>query len=111
MVWRTKDCDNGATCSKQWQQVNEAPWVTPEKVRLAVLIAQSHQIAFQLPLLACQPKSNTYRLIGQELFIAGIPVIAHNTNADPLLTYANSAALQLWGRRWSEMIGMPSRLP
>jgi hypothetical protein len=37
-------------------------------------------------------------------------VLAHDGGADPRLIYANAAALQLWGRCWREMIGLPSRL-
>ncbi len=36
--------------------------------------------------------------------------MAHDNSSDPCLNYANSAALQLWNRRWDDMIGMPSRL-
>ena len=35
---------------------------------------------------------------------------AHGIGTDPLLVYSNAAALQLWGRRWADMVGMPSRL-
>ena len=37
-------------------------------------------------------------------------VLAHDGAADPLLSYANRAALTLWRRRWSEMVDLPSRL-
>lgn len=37
-------------------------------------------------------------------------MLAHNTRQDPTLIYANAAALKLWCRRWSQMVGMPSRL-
>ena len=37
-------------------------------------------------------------------------MLAHGNSADPVLVYANAAALQLWGRPWADMVGMPSRL-
>ena len=37
-------------------------------------------------------------------------MIAHDGSNDPLITYANSSALELWVRKWDQMIGMPSRL-
>ena len=37
-------------------------------------------------------------------------MLAHGIGTDPLLVYANAAALQLWGRRWADMVGMASRL-
>ena len=38
------------------------------------------------------------------------PVIAHDNEVNPCINYANAAALQLWSRCWTEMIGMPSEL-
>jgi PAS domain S-box-containing protein len=37
-------------------------------------------------------------------------VLAHNTESDPKFTYANNAALAMFGYRRDELIGMPSRL-
>ena len=37
-------------------------------------------------------------------------MLAHGTEQDPKLSYANAAALQLWETRWNELVGMPSRL-
>ena len=58
---------------------------------------------------AARPGQST-RLSCQELFSSGFPVLAHGIGTDPLLVYANAAALQLWGRPWADMVGMPSRL-
>jgi hypothetical protein len=46
----------------------------------------------------------------QELFVAATVVLAHDGGADPRLIYANRAALLLWRRPWSGMVGLPSRL-
>ena len=37
-------------------------------------------------------------------------MLAHGTEQDPSLSYANAAALQLWDSHWDGLIGMPSRL-
>ena len=37
-------------------------------------------------------------------------MLAHGTEQDPALSYANAAALQLWDSDWNVLIGMPSRL-
>ena len=88
----------------------EAPWLTGEKRGLVRLLLSSHQRAFNRPLMACDRSRQSKRLACQELFACGFPVLAHGTGSDPLITYANSAALHLWGLRWEQLVGMPSRL-
>lgn len=43
------------------------------------------------------------------LFTAPFVVVAHGTEADPILMYANRAALQLWETSLDVMLTMPSR--
>ena len=43
------------------------------------------------------------------LFLAPFVVVAHGTEDDPLLNYANQSALDLWQLPLEELIGMPSR--
>ena len=38
------------------------------------------------------------------------PVLAHNTDVDPLFTYANRAAQRCFGYSWDEFLGLHSRL-
>ena len=90
--------------------MGNAPWLSAEKRALTALLLSSHQRAFQRPLIAAARSSQSMRLRCQELFSCGFPVLAHGIGADPVLIYANAAALQLWGRCWGDMIGMPSRL-
>ena len=90
--------------------MGDAPWLSAEKRALTALLLSSHQRAFQQPLIAAARSSQSMRLCCQELFSCGFPVLAHGIGADPVLIYANAAALQLWGRRWADMVGMPSRL-
>jgi PAS domain-containing protein len=90
--------------------VKEPPWLEPPALEVVGLILRSHRIAYGTPLMAGgNPRSNP-RLRGQELFAMDMAVLAHDGTADPKLTYANAAALRLWGRTWAEMIGLPSRL-
>ena len=91
---------------------HEAAWLTAEKQALAGLLLQSHQRAFSRPLIAsAQPsRSDSKRLLCQNLFACGFPVLAHGSGDDPRLIYANAAALLLWETRWNQLIGMPSRL-
>jgi len=88
----------------------EAAWLTAEKQGLAKLLLQSHQKAFSRSLIAAAQQGHPKRLLCQNLFACGFPVLAHGTEQDPKLSYANAAALQLWDSRWDELIGMPSRL-
>ena len=89
---------------------SEAAWLTAEKQGLAAVLLQSHQRAFNRPLIASAQPGQSKRLLCQNLFACGFPVLAHGAEQDPKLSYANAAALQLWGSRWDELIGMPSRL-
>ena len=89
---------------------SEAAWLTTEKQGLAGLLLQSHQRAFERPLIASAQPGGSRRLLCQELFACGFPVLAHGTENDPKLSYANAAALQLWETTWDELIGLPSRL-
>ncbi len=43
------------------------------------------------------------------LWLAPYAVLSHGTGADPLFTYANRTALELFEMSWSELIGLPSR--
>ena len=44
------------------------------------------------------------------LFHALFVALSHNTDPDPLLTYGNRQALELFELTWEELIQMPSRL-
>ena len=89
----------------------EAAWLTAEKQGLAAVLLQSHQWAFSRPLIASAQPGHSKRLLCQNLFACGFPVLAHGTEQDPKLSYANAAALQLWETRWDELIGMPHGSP
>lgn len=44
------------------------------------------------------------------LFHAPFVVLSHNAAPDPILTYGNQAALELFALTWEELTRMPSRL-
>ena len=89
---------------------HEAAWLTAEKQGRAAVLLLSHQRAFSRPLIASAQPGHSKRLLCQNLFACGFPVLAHGMEQDPKLSYANAAALQLWETRWNELIDMPSRL-
>ncbi len=90
--------------------MTDPPWLIQETRRIVHLLLISHTKAFGRPLMKCQALDDANRLESQELFVLERPVMAHKNSKDPCLIYANAAALQLWCRRWEEMVGMPSRL-
>ena len=87
----------------------EPPWLSASGLELAALILCSHRLQWGRPLLALPPDASP-RLRAQELFATPRVVLAHDGGEDPRLIYANRAALSLWRRPWSAMVGMPSRL-
>ena len=44
------------------------------------------------------------------LFAASFVVVSHGAEPDPILNYANRAALHLWETEWEQFQGTPSRL-
>jgi hypothetical protein len=93
----------------------EAPWLSDAAIVWAHAILRSHQQAFGFPLLAGIGPSRDPRQIAQEMFAADTVLLAHDGGdpagePGPCLIYANRAALRLWQRSWTAMVGMPSRL-
>ena len=88
----------------------QSAWLSADQQALASRILYSHQRGFKTALIACSSNESSRRLVAQELFNCGFPVLAHDGADDPKLIYANAVALQLWEAHWSELIGLPSRL-
>lgn len=49
------------------------------------------------------------QILAQQLYRASFAVASHDTQADPLFNYANARAQHLFGMRWDEIVGLPSR--
>ena len=62
---------------------HEAAWLTADKQGLTGLLLQSHQRAFSRPLIASAQPGQPKRLLCQNLFACGFPVLAHGTEQDP----------------------------
>jgi hypothetical protein len=87
----------------------EPPWLSPQGLAWTARILEGHRRAYGVPLLAGLAE-RPLRLQAQELFATASVVLAHDGGDDPRLVYANGAALRLWRRPWSALVGMPSRL-
>ena len=77
--------------------------------RQAALLLASHRALTGWPLLPVVP-GETPEQLARRLYTAPLVVLAHDSSADPLFTYANLAAQQLFEMRWDEIVGLPSRL-
>jgi hypothetical protein len=44
------------------------------------------------------------------LYHAPFPILSHDGSEDPVLTYGNLAAQELWEMGWAQLTAMPSRL-
>ncbi|MGB1108752.1 MAG: MEKHLA domain-containing protein [Gammaproteobacteria bacterium] len=47
--------------------------------------------------------------LAEQLFNAPFGLMSHDTNTDPLITYGNRTALDLWETDWAHFTGTPSR--
>ncbi|NBR86932.1 MAG: MEKHLA domain-containing protein [Verrucomicrobia bacterium] len=83
------------------------PWATDWGVAHAATLARSfrHWLRRDLPVAAVEPSD-----LAQALFSAPFVLVSHGTQADPVLTYGNRAALALWEMSWDELTRTPSRL-
>jgi len=48
--------------------------------------------------------------LAEKVFHAPFVLVAHGTEADPVLNYGNATALALWEMSWEELTRTPSRL-
>jgi hypothetical protein len=90
--------------------MRDPPWLQDAALELVAMAVTSHQAAFGIPLMSGTNSILNPRLVAQELFVVDQAVLIHDDLEDPSLIYVNATALRLWGRRWDEMVGMPSRL-
>ena len=59
---------------------------------------------------ACLERKLKLELQPEKIFHAPFVLVAHGTEADPVLNYGNAAALALWEMSWEELTRTPSRL-
>ena len=74
---------------------------------LADLILDSHERVVGRPLLALDGNEAERALA---LYEANIAVLSHGLGSDPVFTYGNRLAQQLFELSWSELVRLPSRL-
>ncbi len=84
-----------------------APWLTPATLARVRDLLDSHERLLGRPLI---PRSGDTERDAHTLFHAPFPVLAHGTEADPVLDYGNHAALALWEMDWRRFTATPSRL-
>ena len=84
-----------------------SPWQTAAVIAQTQIIARSlkHWTGRDL-LRAKLPPAD----FAEQVFHAPFVLVAHGTEADPVLNYGNAAALTLWEMSWSELTHTPSRL-
>lgn len=83
------------------------PWLEPEIVSHVQLILDNYRHWFGEELIDRERLGR--KAIAHNLFQAPCVVLAHNNAADPIFTYGNQTALDLWERTWDELLQMPSR--
>ncbi|MGB2925107.1 MAG: MEKHLA domain-containing protein [Limnothrix sp.] len=82
------------------------PWLEPSVVNHVQLILANYRHWFGEELIKSKELSD--QAIAAKLFDAPYVVLAHDTAADPVYTYGNQTALNLWERSWTELLQMPS---
>jgi len=79
---------------------------SPEWLDLSQVLLDSFERFLHRPLVN---REGTIAEQAQRLFHAPAVVVAHGTQTDPILCFANQAALDLWEADLQEMLKMPSR--
>ncbi|MGD9786362.1 MAG: MEKHLA domain-containing protein [Sulfuricellaceae bacterium] len=87
--------------------MSDEPWLAPQAVIRATQVLDSFERLLGWPLI---PRQGNPAADARALFDAPFPVLAHGTQADPVLDYGNRAALALWEMDWPRFTTTPSRL-
>ena len=85
----------------------EAPWQAPHWQALTQLLLDSYARWLKTDLI---PRDGDAVAQAQRLFEAPFVVVAHGTQADPVLCYGNRTALDLWKMDLPTLLATPSRL-
>ncbi len=84
-----------------------ASWNNPVVMAQVQIIARSLKHWTGRDLL---PGDLSPAALAEKTFHAPFVLVAHGTEADPVLNYGNAAALALWEMSWEELTSTPSRL-
>ncbi len=76
-------------------------------IKHSQLLLKSYQRWKREPLI--EPEEDPKKL-AEKLYLAPFVVLSHDGAEDPILSYGNQAALDLWGMTWDSFIHTPSRL-
>lgn len=87
--------------------MNDEPWMNPRAVSRAAQVLAAFEQRLGRPLIPCTGSAEADAFT---LFEAPFPVLAHGTEADPVLDYGNRLALTLWEMDWPRFTATPSRL-
>lgn len=87
--------------------MNRAIWGRPEWITQAGLLLSSFERLLGRDLVS---REGSPRDQAERLFLAPFVVVSHGTQADPILNYANAAALALWQMAPEQFTQTPSRL-
>jgi hypothetical protein len=82
------------------------PFETPDWITRTQILLDSYRRLLGTELM---PREGTAAEQSESLFRAPFVVVAHGTEADPILNYANQAALNLWETDLETLLAMPSR--
>lgn len=70
-------------------------------------LLESYEFWLGTPLLELRSSAEE---AARELFFAPFVVVSSGAEEDPILNYANAAAMRLWNLSWDEITKMPARL-
>jgi hypothetical protein len=82
------------------------PWREPAWIAQSQRILDSYRHWLGVDLL---PRTGSPAEDARNLFAAPFVVVAHGTEADPILNYGNQQALTLWEMDVATLVGTPSR--
>ncbi|MCA9056486.1 MAG: MEKHLA domain-containing protein [Planctomycetaceae bacterium] len=83
-----------------------SPWTSPEWVLRTQVLLDSYARWLGRELI---DRSGTPVEQSERLYTAPFVVVAHGTEADPILNYANRVALTLWETDLDTLLALPSR--
>ncbi|MFV0445662.1 MAG: MEKHLA domain-containing protein [Planctomycetaceae bacterium] len=84
----------------------QAPWESPAWVQRTQTLLDSFARWLGRELL---PRDGTALAQSQRLFEAPFVVVAHGTQPDPILDFANQSALDMWAADLPTLLSLPSR--